>query len=598
MRSTRSMIILVLMFMIVGPALADETLDRATTLDIVERLTSEGRETWIPAGTILAKHTEYRAARTTDSGEISKEIERQLADYRSDPRPEKTPELQKMRMEAIPFNVRYEMSNEHTMDSSVLVRYDGNRFYWEIEVDSRTDSVKVPSELVGNYMTEEFNLDWNQRRVIVWDGRNYTTYAGPVDRAMVDASGGFASSGVGGPLTAGVVPWGEGVLSSQNLSKARISTASVSRDGKAQVEMAVERADGASMYFVLDPAKDYAVTSCRLPSRDNTVMHNRYYSGYQQVAGNWVPTTVLIEQRDAFTNRLLNSDKWDFTVVDGSMPGPEAFRIDYTADTVVEYHSPLAAATATFNYSNLADTDGLLAERLTHVATKAKKPRNCATAALEHAAARLGKSIPDSLLARLVRPDGQTTLYDLKQAAKGLGLHCRAVAADIGTLRGLSDCVAILHLPAKNHFVVLDRVDDRYAWLVDLSSSRFYYRMSVDLMPLDWPEGTALLLSNRPIKAALKDLSDSTLASVVGAQDGWACTEVIQEWYYIPCTFTADGCTGYFRQFYLRYGCALSPGGSCPEGAYYRMVKCPCLSDPVQECALGEPIFYYIRACN
>jgi hypothetical protein len=494
MKSTHPMITLALVLVVIGPALAGEVLDKTATLAVIEDLTSQGRTTWIAAGTIQAKHQEYRAAQTTNPIEISQEIQRQLAEYKSNPGPEVSPELRKMRLEAIPFNVRYWMSNEYTMNSSVLMRYDGDRYYGEINIESRRDSVTVPSELRGNFMTEQFRLEWNQQRIFAWDGQKYTRYTGSVSRATVDAGGSSTLSDVvGGALTAGIVPWGSGPLTYQNLSKAEISAASVSRDGTTQIEMTVERAEGSSMYFALDPAKDYAVTTCTLPNPDNTTMQNRYFSGYRQVAGNWVPTTVLIEQRDALTNKLLNSDKWDFVAVDARVPGPEAFEVNFDADTVVEYHSPVASESVSYNYSNLADTDGLRAERLTFVATQDERPRNCATAALKSAASKLGKSVPDSVLARLVRADGQTTLYDLKQAAQGLGLHCRAVQTDISALAELSGCVAILHLPSRNHFVVLDHADDRYAWLVDMSSRKFYYRTNLDLLPLDWPHDRGLV---------------------------------------------------------------------------------------------------------
>ncbi|MBN1508207.1 MAG: hypothetical protein JW955_15265, partial [Sedimentisphaerales bacterium] len=264
MKSTRIMTILVVILIAIGSAWADEALDKTAVLAVVEKLTSQGQETWIPAGTIAAEHWEYKAAQTTDSTEIAKEVERQIAEYRSNPGPEVDAELRKMRLEAIPFNVRYWMSNEYTMGSSVEVRYDGNRFYWEINVESRSDSVTPPSELRGNCMTEEFNLDWNQRRVFAWDGQDYTTYTGPVSHATVDAGGIISSPAVRGPLTAGIVPWGRGPLTYKSLSEAKISAASVSRDGTSQMEMNVEAVDGSSMYFTLDPAKDYAVTACTL----------------------------------------------------------------------------------------------------------------------------------------------------------------------------------------------------------------------------------------------------------------------------------------------------------------------------------------------
>lgn len=598
MKSTRTMMTLILVFLAAGPVLADGALDRTAALALVERLTSRGQETWIPAGTIIAHHQEYRAARTTDEAEISAEIERQLAEYRSNPGPEVSPRLRKMRLEAIPFNARYWMSNEYTMDTSVEVRYDGERFYWAIEVESRTDSVTVPSELRANELTEQFRLEWNQRRVFAWDGQDYTAYTDPVDHAMVDAGGTTMSTEVRGPLTAGLVPWGRGTLTYQSLSKANIAAASVARDGATQIEMAVERPDGSAMQFVLDPAKGYAVTSCSLPSQGGTLRQDRFFSGYRQIAGNWVPTTVLIEQRDAFTNRLLGSDTWDLTVVDTAVPGPEAFSVDYGADTVVEYRSAAAGVSATYNYSNATDTDRLLADRIAYVAAKSKKPVNCATAALKYAASQLGKTVPETVLARLVRADGQTSLHDLKQAAEKLGFHCRAVQTDIATLRGLSDCVAILHLPSKNHFVVLDRLDDRYAWLVDLASNRFHYRTAAELLRLDWTQGTALLLSNRPVKGRFRDLDNNALTSTVGAQEGgWSCTHLLQYEYSIVCTGSSEECSGYYRYYYERWGCEAAASGTCSETLWVRLMVIPCYTDPVVGCYGGQAVFYYMKAC-
>ena len=59
-----------------------------------------------------------------------------------------------MKLDAIPFNVRYKLSNEWAMSSHVTVKYDNGRFYWEINVDSRSDSVKPDASLAGNYMTQ------------------------------------------------------------------------------------------------------------------------------------------------------------------------------------------------------------------------------------------------------------------------------------------------------------------------------------------------------------------------------------------------------------------------------------------------------------
>jgi len=45
-------------------SLADRPLDRAEILQIFDIVVSQGRKTWIPAGTIEAIHEEYRAPKT------------------------------------------------------------------------------------------------------------------------------------------------------------------------------------------------------------------------------------------------------------------------------------------------------------------------------------------------------------------------------------------------------------------------------------------------------------------------------------------------------------------------------------------------------
>ena len=88
------------------------------------------------------------------------------------------------------------------MNSTDLVKFDGNRFYWEINVDSRSDSVKPGRDLADNFMTQQFDLGVNKRRIFAWDGEKYTTYFLPANNAIVDA-GGNSPHPVNGPLTAG-----------------------------------------------------------------------------------------------------------------------------------------------------------------------------------------------------------------------------------------------------------------------------------------------------------------------------------------------------------------------------------------------------------
>ena len=53
-------------------ALAEKVLERSEVLEIFATLTQVPQKSWIPAGTIQARHEEYRAAKTTDANEINR----------------------------------------------------------------------------------------------------------------------------------------------------------------------------------------------------------------------------------------------------------------------------------------------------------------------------------------------------------------------------------------------------------------------------------------------------------------------------------------------------------------------------------------------
>ncbi|MEJ2703151.1 MAG: hypothetical protein P8Z79_11980, partial [Sedimentisphaerales bacterium] len=167
---TRHIVLATLFLLMLAPVgLADRQLDRAEILDIFKTLTSRPMTTWVDAGTIKAAHEEYRAPQTTDENQINSRIQQAIQEYQSsNNKQELTPALQKMKLDAIPFNVRHELSNEYTMNSAVLVEYDGNRFNWEINVTSRKDSVTPGASLSGNFMTNDFNMRWNGKRALTF----------------------------------------------------------------------------------------------------------------------------------------------------------------------------------------------------------------------------------------------------------------------------------------------------------------------------------------------------------------------------------------------------------------------------------------------
>ena len=108
--------IIVIVLLGSGIAVADRPLERAELLQIFEQLTAQPRKTWIVAGTIEASHQEYVASTVTDVNEINRQIAAEIQRYRNESnKRELSEELQKMKLDSIPFNIRHKLSNEYTM---------------------------------------------------------------------------------------------------------------------------------------------------------------------------------------------------------------------------------------------------------------------------------------------------------------------------------------------------------------------------------------------------------------------------------------------------------------------------------------------------
>lgn len=594
------LVVAVLLF-VASEASADRPLDRTEILQIFAKLTSQPRKTWIPAGTIEATHEEYKAPRTTDMDEINQQIKEKVQQYQDNPsKPERTENLQKMKLDAIPFNVRYKLANEYTMNSSVTVKFDGDRFYWEINVQSRTDSVKPAADLEGNFMTDQFDLNSNARRIFAWDGEKYTRYFLPGNHVSVDTTGNTPHT-VNGPLTAGIIPWGSGYCTYENLSSAESAGAEKYVDGQRQIHLTVNNPDGSEMLFVMDPQKDYALISSSIAGKDNLATYT-HYAGYRLISNSWVPATVLIQRYDAGANRLLAQDLWNFTRISGDVPGFENFAVKYEPDALVEYCSYLSDRPLIYRHWEMVDTELLLAERLAVAASKEQQPQNCATTAMKYVLSRLGKEVTDQQLTQLVdKADGASSLYAMKQFAQNLGLYCRAVKTDIQTLKSLYGCEVILHLPAKNHFVVLGGIDNNYVWSIDLTNNQFLYRTDINFFDMDWTQGTALLVSDQPIQIQgnVLEIAAAELPNIIGAV-GYACTQLLQDYNVIFCDYVLGLCAGYYEIHYKRYGCEAAPSGSCTGSLMIRYASSPCINNPYypEQCAVtGVWSYRYMRAC-
>lgn len=581
----------------------DRTLGKDETWALFDQLTGKPQKTWITAGTIRATHTEYRAPKTNNSTEVEARSRQALVAYQNDPdKPQRTAELQQEMIEAIPFNVRYEWLNEYTMTTTEVIRYDGERFSWEITVLSRTDSVQPNKDLAYNEMIDRFNLDWNGTRLFTWDGETYTTCSLPVNRVMVDAAGRIPH-GVNGALTAGIIPWGQGLLTGEALRSAECTAVEKQVEGQNRVHLNLQWPSGTQGQFVLDCQRGQAPLSACVVGQDNAVVTTTF-ENHRWVADRWVPMEIDVERRDRRTDRLLGYDQWNITSIDAATPSGEAFAPQYQSDAVIQYSSPLSGAkTLLYEHSNLIDTDSLLAERLA-VAAQGTRPQNCATASLGYLARQLGRPIGERPLAESLDARGNTSLYALMQLAKDQGLYSRVVKTDLDALGRLKTYRAILYIPAKNHFVVLAAMDNRDVWLIDLTARLFFYRVDAKAFTqMEWTEGVALLVSKQPIPTipGLIDIPDARLRTMNGAT-GYSCTHFLRYGYVVLCDQVNWTCIGNYYIYWELYGCEVAPSGVCYRQLLESYRKSPCINDPWNPygCTITDEwqVYYTLAACE
>ena len=584
-------LILIAVFVICSTALADRQLERAEILDILTAMTQTPTKSWITSGSIEAAHEEYRAPQTTDANEIDLRIAEEVQAYKDNPNKIRLTEtLQVMKAEAIPFNVRYELSNEYTMRSTVVVRVAGDKFYWQTNVDSQTDSVKKPVELKDNYLTDEFDLNCNEERIFAWDGQKYTTYFKPVNHAIVTDT----PSGVNGPLTAGVIRWGHGSYTTDNLSKADLTGLETETDGREQIQLTVLRTDGTEETFILDPDRGYAVRqySAYLP---NNIFVLQVYDNYRQVAGKWCPGNILIEKHDTTQSpyRLLARDIWDFTSVEEQRPSSAAFEVSYQIDAYIEDFC-FGAEPLQYRYSapqppsaKRIDTDELIRQRLMILSAAGRQ--NCATASLKYVCDDLGVDRSLETFSSLVRGENNsTTLAQIKHFAEDLGLDVWAARIDIEALKSLNDYQIIVHLPTRDHFAVVGDIDDKYVRLIDLSSNRLYDRYSIDSFDSIW-DGTALLLSKNPAKLAdsFTEIDSAQLTKMVGAAECEQCNTPCSTSGDSPCNGTPPFC-GSHRIYYSRTCCGSADSGTCSESSLVYKMWETCSEDPIEGGCAGN----------
>jgi hypothetical protein len=357
--------------------------------------------------------------------------------------------------------------------------------------------------------------------------------------------------------------------------------------------------DGRQAVIVLDPAKKNAVLSHSMETANN-IIERTQLAGYMCIAGQWIPKTIYIERLEGDTGKLKSSDLWRFESIDPALPASHHIKAHFAPQAQIEYFSPVMEKPLIFCLHEGVDTDTLLGERLALEVGVSYESQNCGAACLGYIAAKLNKDIDHDKIRHLMNKDKNMTLETLVNLAGSQGLVCRAVRTAIDTLQDLNGMHVILHLADKNHFVVLESIDNKQAWFLDLTKRRVYYPVNTDLLKATMPETVALLVADRPLVAwsTLAELTQAELANVKGS--GLVCSYKYQNGYTVPC-FPDELCQCDEYLYYTNIWKCKSGNGYCSEYWTPWLYVWDCVLDPYEplQCQRIFPYeAYYTTSCD
>jgi len=556
--------ILIYLFVVLtatGSLLADQLMEPSQTEQLVKQLTENPRQFWISQGMIQARHLEY-------------------------------------------YNF------ENTLkESTETMYYDGSRFRLDVYLKDGLST----DDLSEKDRVQQFQQDLklNRNRIFIWDDEKYIQYYQSAGYAVIVTDPQtMPAENCGGPMTAGIIPWGYGdftfsIIMSQDPKSYELS------DNTLLLEYVNETTTPAMhVSFVLAPSMDNAVLSYSIENEQ--ALLRQTYESYTQVANQWVPSKILVERFDKRSTSplLVSYEDWLFEMIDVSEFSDSLFTIKLENGTDVELKAAAGIKSFIYNASDRVDITKILEDKIALIGSQDSDSVNCATVAIQHIAKQYSKNILPSQLSALVSAETKkTTLFDMKKILENADLNCMAIATDIETLEKIPDCTVILHLDLSNHYVILDHVDEDGIWVIDLMNRKFYIKREIEDFLQEWNHGIALLVSDNPITppldAEFRYLQADEMSQIQGGDFGtYSCTDQLQIEEDIFCPEPMGGflCGGAYYAFYERYGCIEDEnGGICTGKKMLSYQYVHCINDPYVQggCTTTSTwISRYMRACQ
>lgn len=632
-------------------SLSGRTLSPAEIQALLQELTSQPRQACITTGEISGHLIEESWPNYSfTENEINSRIQEEIQAFKDQPpRHLVDDSLRHDHLEAIPYNVRYAYRASEQKDMTMILRCLSGKYYWETNLNSfkdladLKDQTAVPYRLTAAdeayfantypaaHACKRFNPAWNQQRTYAWDGQELIkhTYAssGRINHAVRRVKT-EDQIGIPSPLTEGMILWGQGMFTLENLQTMNVNASEVWSDGGPTTTLTISRGSGlgrfqltAELSRVKDPqGKSSLLLKGKTITRGNELSLRAQLSGHTWVEGAWIATQIVTEQTTSRfgAERTLRKTM----VLNINTQKPSAHMRPEFEGAAVEYRAPGLAQPIRYRMSDVIDTEALLTEKIALGQQRMHSDKsyqvhnqrisNCATLSLGYATRQLGYPIDEQALTNIIKTDGTTTLSDMTQLIQQKGLYAQAVRGDLDSLALLPNCQIILHLPGKQHFIVLGDIDSTYVWCIDLSTNNVLYRVEKNSFILsDWANGVALIISTAPLDSigqSIEPISDKIEQSLRGSANT-DCVVLVQEFDFVTCGFPNPACDGYAEVYFEIWTCGtVQYTCSCSKEPELAAMDCPCVIDPAnpEECVEAQDEngdylwaeWYYLDACQ
>ncbi|MBN1125356.1 MAG: hypothetical protein JXA82_10135 [Sedimentisphaerales bacterium] len=559
---SRIIFIILFVFTFSTFSFADRQLNTTESLELIRHLADNNRGGWLIQGALTAQHLVYHA------------------------------------------------SDGIVIQSSEVVRCDGDHFLREVQITEHNAPRKGSLQASQGIVVDAENMKLNQHRIFSWDGKKYSCYYPDAKYADICETVLTPADIDKGVLVAGYVPWGQGLYSMERLSALKISVWEREEDKNYFLEIRIDTPESAAILIRLDPERNYSVLRFEMLQNEKSTMVQRY-EGYQYLSNSWIPRTITIERYNILVDPpgLVSYEDWNITISKDRSIEMKSIQPVLSDGTLVRYKPSSLEKRLWYQHNNSTDMAGLLAEKL-FTSGMDPKSSNCATLAGSYIAHQFNiDTLP-------YNPDvwdkgENTSLLSLKASMEKFGLTATPVKTDIEALRTWKEGRVILHLTESLHYVVLDRIEGDYAWIIDLSSNQFYYRRHIDTLRRQWMDGVALIVTDPSLstEVVVPRISDEEASNILGSQQGGAgyydCTDLIQPFEVILCPTPIGGaggiCAGRYWELDEVWGCKPSYGpSSCYGTGFPRGYYADCRNDPFDpfRCIKGDVFaLRQIRGC-